>query len=181
VISYQHLLQQAKLLTSHIWQGESEPRAEDLRRAVSTAYYGVLHYILAQAVDTFFGAAASDPERYESAYRSVHHDWLRDLCDQVRGERHTKKVPHLPTSYFSDLQRFAINVVELQKNRESADYDPTFKITADFARIWVETAWFSIEMFDAAPEPQRIAFLALLLFDIRQMAQQKATPSTTAP
>ena len=102
------------------------------------------------------------------AYRSVRHEWLRSLCDQLRKKQIAKTPPHLPGSFFGDVVKFATTVGELQDLRQQADYDPSFSIAADEVRIRIAEARRAAELFLGAEEKQRAAFLALLLFNIRQ-------------
>jgi hypothetical protein len=104
------------------------------------------------------------------AYRSVTQDWLRSLCDQVRRVVHAKKPPHAPgADFFGDVEKFATTVAELQELRHSADYDPEFSTTVDEARIRIDEARQAVNLFRNASEAQRVAFLTLLFFNIRQV------------
>ncbi len=106
---------------------------------------------------------------YVAAYRSVSHDWLRSLCDQLRRKRLAKVPPNVPgAAFFGDILKFATTVAELQDLRHRADYDPSFSINADEVKIRIAEARRAVELFRGAEEKQRAAFLALLLFNIRQ-------------
>lgn len=163
----EHLFQQAERLLVPL-AGESEPREADIRRAVSAAYYGVFHFISAAATDLFLGAAARGSQHYNFMYRSVDHGWLRELCEQIRGSATSKKPPHLPGAFFTNVGSVAATAALLQERRHSADYSPDFSTTAADARIIVRLARGAIAVFDAADERERVAFLALLLFNLRR-------------
>src|SRR5260370_725176 len=90
-----HLFEQADRLTAPL-ASEPEPRQTDLRRAVSSAYYGVFHFTAASAVDMFLGTTNRHSEQYNATYRTVTHTWLRALCDHVRGLLKPKSLPHVP-------------------------------------------------------------------------------------
>ena len=108
---------------------EAEPRQTDLRRAVSSAYYGVFHFTVTAAVDLFVGTTTRHSEQYKATYRTVTHTWLRALCDHVRGLLKPKSLPHVPgIDFLGPLVKFATNVSELQEARHSSDYDPSFNI-----------------------------------------------------
>ena len=70
--------------------------------------------------------------------------------------------------FFGDIVKFATTLAELQHLREQADYNPSFSITADEAEIRIAEARSAVELFRSTEERQRVAFLALLLFNIRQ-------------
>jgi uncharacterized protein (UPF0332 family) len=162
-----HLFEQAQRLLA-ILPTEREPRPTDLRRALSTAYYAVFHFVVAEGADLFFGARST--EEYVMAYRSVTHDWLRSLCDQLQGLVKAKKPPHAPgADFFGDVEKFATTVAELQELRHSADYDPEFSTTVDEVIIRIHQARQALNLFRGASDTQRVAFLALLFFNIRQV------------
>jgi hypothetical protein len=52
--------------------------------------------------------------------------------------------------------------------RHRADYDPSFSITADEVKIRIAEARRAVELFRRGEEKQSAAFLALLLFNIRE-------------
>ena len=164
-----HLFEQADRLLETL-PTESEPRLTDLRRAMSAAYYAVFHFILKEGADLFFGGRST--EEYVLAYRSVNHDWLRSLCDQLRGLSKAKKTPHAPgTTFFGDVVKFATTVAELQELRHSADYDPEFSIKVDEVRIRIDEARQAVNLFRKATDAQRTAFLTLLFFNIRDVRE----------
>ena len=164
----EHLFQRAIRLTEP-WPSESEPRQTDLRRAISDAYYGLFHLTVAAATDMFMDSRSAD--EYAMAYRSVRHEWLRSLCDQLRKKKIAKTPPHLPEPFFGDVVKFATIVAELQDLRHQADYDPSFSTAADEVKIRIAEARRAAELFLGAEERQRAAFLALLLFNVRQTVQ----------
>jgi hypothetical protein len=99
----------------------------------------------------------------------VRHEWLRSLCDQLQRKQRAKISPHLPgVDFFNDIVKFATTLAELQDLREQADYNPSFSITAEEAKIRIAEARAAIKLFRGTEEKQRVAFLALLLFNIRQ-------------
>ena len=114
-----HLLAQADRLLAPVGQ-EQEPRLTDLRRGISAAYYAVFHFVLGIGSDLFVGS--ENREQYLFTYRSVTHDWLRSLCDQLTGRRKARTAPHAPgATFFGDIVKFAAIVAELQELRISAD------------------------------------------------------------
>ena len=65
-----HLFEQADRLITPL-PTEPEARQTDLRRAVSAAYYGIFHFTMTAATDTFVGTANRESELYGSTYRTV--------------------------------------------------------------------------------------------------------------
>jgi uncharacterized protein (UPF0332 family) len=164
----EHLLEQADRLILPL-PAETEPRQTDLRRAVSSAYYGVFHFTVAAAVDMFVGVTNRHSEQYKATYRTVTHTWLRALCDHVRGLLKPKSLPHLPgIDFFGPIVGFAANVSELQEARHSSDYDPSFDIKPHEAKVWISMARDAVTLFRSATDQQQAAFMALLLFNLRK-------------
>jgi len=164
----EHLFEQADRLIVPL-ASEPEPRQTDLRRAVSSAYYGVFHFTVASAADMFLGTTNRHSEQYNATCRTVTHTWLRALCDHVRGLLKPKSLPHVPgIDFFGPLVKFAHNVSELQEARHSSDYDPSFDIKPDEANVWISTAREAVSLFRSATDRQQVVFMTLLLFNLRK-------------
>jgi hypothetical protein len=159
----EHLFEQADTLIALTHAGA--PRQANLRRAASSAYYGLFHFILAAAADAFVGATQRTTGRYALVYRSINHAWLSDLCREVMKPTLPRAYnPYVPTGFFGfELRGFAASVVELQERRHSGDYDPLAKFRASDARLSVSTARGAIEAFHKAADEQRRMFLTLLV------------------
>jgi len=152
-INPQHLLDQASILTEG--SGRKQPRATDLRRAISAAYYAVFHAIASAAADSVVPANKRATEQYSRVYRSVNHGPLRSLCDRVTGKN---------SDFGSEIREFAAAVVELQEKRHCADYDPLFLPRESDTRLIIRAAHSAISQFQDAPAEERTRFLSLLLF-----------------
>jgi len=136
-----------------------------LRRAISSAYYGVFHFILTAVSDAFVGSSFRTKPRYALVYRSVDHGTLRSLCAEVAKPTPSARYrPYVPSSGFGpDLKLFAEVVADLQSKRHQADYDPLQRFQMRDARLAIETGRVAIARFKAAPEDSRKLFLTLLL------------------
>lgn len=86
-----------------------------LKRAVSTAYYGLFHALCASNADTLVGTspARHDLELWVQAYRALDHRQARDRLTSYR--RHVS-VP--------EIRNFANAFANLQEQRLAADYNP---------------------------------------------------------
>src|ERR1700751_1842071 len=82
ILNPDHLFEQADKLISPPPAGP--PRQVDIRRAISAAYYGVFHAVLAAAADQFVGVTKRSTSQYGLVYRSVDHLWLKKLCEEVK-------------------------------------------------------------------------------------------------
>jgi hypothetical protein len=163
----EHLFEQALKLTD---PDAGRPRQADLRRAISTAYYGLFHAAVTAAADLVVGANNRSTSRYELVYRSADHKSLRSLCEDVSKQTMPAKFkPYAPPSGFGfDLKAFATAVVDLQEKRHAADYDPSLNVTRSEVRATVAASQTAFAHFESAPAEERVAFLSLLLFQPRQ-------------
>lgn len=162
-----HLLEQAERLIAQPPSRVS--RQIDLRRAISSAYYSLFHAVLTAASDQIVGRTKRNSPQYTLVYRSIHHNAVRDLCNQVKrqrpNDRYARYVPS--TDFSSELKVFAETFVDLQEKRHSADYDPNFRVRTAEALAAVVSARRAIKEFANAPVDLRQTFLVLLLFPPR--------------
>ena len=167
ILSPEHLFELAEKLV--VASPAGAPRQVDLRRAISSAYYGIFHATLIAAADHFVGATKRSNAEYALVYRSVNHGSLRKLCSQVIK-------PTLPASFMPyglrnafgpDIRAFAAAVVELQEKRHSADYDPLIRIKPSDALLAVSVARSASARFKRASARRRAAFLTFLAFPPR--------------
>jgi hypothetical protein len=124
----------------------------DLRRAVSTAYYALFHFVCHSCVEIFLPASQRPLSRArQQAYRSLDHRDVKNACILAKDQKH---------GYPLLLQKFAEVFLELNKYRERADYDPSprgeFQLRQVFALIGECEA--AISNFNAADIDDRRAF-----------------------
>jgi hypothetical protein len=158
-----HLFEQAERLVAPPPAGP--PRQVDLRRAISSAYYGLFHFCLTAAADEFVGVTQRAASRYALVYRSIDHKTLKDLCtDAKKSTPPAKYAAYVPTGGFdANVQAFSTAVIELQEKRHLADYNPQPRFRSSDARLAIGTAQSAIRRFLAASEEHRKAFLTLLV------------------
>lgn len=164
VLNPDHLFEQATKLVAPPPAGA--PRQADLRRAISTAYYAVFHYLLTAGADEFVGRTSRATPRYALVYRSVDHRSVRLLCDEAKKmnlpAKYSKYLP--PNGLGPNIQAFATALVDLQEKRHSADYDPLIRVTTSDARLAIATAKSAVRRFRFTSATRRKTFLALLFF-----------------
>jgi hypothetical protein len=143
----EHLFDQAEKLAKPPAVGA--PRQVDLRRAISAAYYGLFHAILAAAADELVGSSKRSTARYSLAYRSIDHRALRSLCGEVQKPTLNKRyAAYAPAVGFgSNIGAFASALIDLQDRRVLADYDPLFRVRTSDAAIAIRTARSALRSF----------------------------------
>lgn len=167
VLNPEHLLEQADRLIAPL--GVGAPRQADLRRAISTAYYGTFHAVVTAAADDFVGRTQRESPRYALVYRSIDHRVLRRICEDIlKTTLPAKYRNHEPRGGFGpDITAFATAVVDLHEKRHSADYDPLFRASRSDAIFAVATARTALVRLRNASGPRRKAFLSLVVFSPR--------------
>jgi uncharacterized protein (UPF0332 family) len=161
-----NLLDQAERLAAAPARGR--PRDADLRRAISTAYYAILHAILTAAADLFVGAAKRTTSLYALAYRSIDHQKVREVCKQVAKPAPADRYkPHVPIGGWGNIAILADAALLLQAKRHEADYDPLFVARRTDVDLVLKQARGALEALQSATEEQRTSFLGLLLFGPR--------------
>jgi hypothetical protein len=73
------LLTQARSLAT---SDPKKPKQANLRRAVSSAYYALFHFLSEEAARSFVGAGPQDRVRRDLARRAVAHTRLKDVCQE---------------------------------------------------------------------------------------------------
>ena len=163
ILNPDHLFEQADKLISPLPAGP--PRQVDLRRAISSAYYGLFHSCLAAAADEFVGFTQRATGRYALVYRSIDHKTLRELCNEARKQTPpVKYVPYFPSGGFdANIQAFSTAAIELQQKRHGADYNPQPRFRTSDALLAVSTARSAVQRFKAANDEHRRMFVTLLV------------------
>lgn len=101
----------------------------DVRRSISTSYYALFHWLAKCCADMLVGSQASPSRAWLHVYRRLQHRRVATRCHRLQGNHQ---------DFPPALQRFAKRFVELQKERERADYAPHVAFALSEARTCVE-------------------------------------------
>ena len=151
-----HLLDAADHLVSERRPGA--PRQVNLRRAVSTVYYALFHWLAGCAADSLVGAAETSGESWTRVYRALNHRDVRQRCQR-------RRVP-LSTPY--PLRQLGTALVELQPMRNGADYNPAVRLTKKDVLAHIDEARRILEDLGAASPSDRRAYTVHVLFKERR-------------
>ncbi len=149
MINSKHLLDLAAQLATP--PGRGRPRQTHLRRAVSTAYYALFHFLVAAAADLLVGQNERGGARYSLVYRSFDHREMKNSCANA-------------ASLVYELQTCARLFVELQVARHEADYEPNARISAHDATAAIDKAREAMAVFGLAEQNAKRLFLTRLRF-----------------
>lgn len=136
--------------------GIGRPLQEELKRAVSTAYYALFLHLCESTANLMVGNLRPEPGRraaWQRMYRALQHGATRNKCENRR------EVRQFPVG----IQVFASRLVRAQDDRHDADYDPLSKYTREDVLGIITEARDAIEAFNAAPRQERLHFIAYLV------------------
>lgn len=142
------------------------PRQASLRRATSTAYYAVFHFLVREAAGSLIG---QHPDLRGAAMRWFTHARMAEACGlfsapAVQGRLVIpQQLKAIPVS--QPLQDVARSFRALQQARHEADYDATSRrFTRQRVRQLVEQAeQLFVDWQNAAVDPWRPTFILFLL------------------
>jgi len=169
------LLDQARLLA---FKEPRRPKQASLRRAVSTAYYALFHFVGEQSAGTLLGAGPANREYRDLARRAIAHTKLMDVCKEF--EKPTPKpllqthwngtASHDPLGIVGDADMATIcgNFQDLLNDRHRADYDFSASFSRQDALDACQKAQDAMEAWTrlkrAKPGALKLFALAILLW-----------------
>lgn len=156
IVNPTHLLDAADHLVSERRPGA--PRQANLRRAVSTVYYALFHWLARCAADSLVGVREPSGESWVRVYRALNHRDLRQRCQKGR----------VPPSTPYPLRQLGTALVQLQPIRNGADYNPVVRLAKRDVLAQVDEARRILEDLESATPSDRRAFTVHVLFRERR-------------
>ena len=138
----------------------------ELRKAVSCAYYAIFHTLCRAYADVMVGPRAGsqlEQELWNMAYRTIDHGPARGKCNDAGSMRR----------FNQDIRKFAVRLVDLQRYRHEADYDPGATFTQTQANQIIDDAEDAVTGFNNAP-PDEIRLFITYLTSPGQTVMKKA-------
>lgn len=155
---------QLKVAESLLEANKRRPCEAHLRRAISSVYYALFHYLAKLCADSFIGSqGAKDRSKHawQQVYRALEHGVAKNACDAAK----TKKFP-------SEIKHYATLFTEYQRKRHDADYDPYANAAENFNKEDVSnmilTAKNAIQEIKTVPSGDLKAFAAFILLKQRK-------------
>lgn len=161
---YRQYLAQARRLAK---LDPMRPRQGNLRRAVSTTYYGLFHYLVDQACRTFLGTS-NDHRAYRNILaRAFQHETMAAACKPFSGGQLPKNMAQrLPNTFAvpPELRGIASTFQEAQEKRNLADYDLSKSFTRSDCLAFIRDVDEAVTLFRSiANRPEARFFLSCLL------------------
>ncbi len=158
------LLAQARTLAT---LDPKRPKQANLRRAISSAYYGAFHFLVDEACRTLFGTQHAQRPYRDVLGRSFEHSTMKEACTSFAGGTLKAAVlKGLPAGFSvpADIKAVAQAFVDAQEKRHLADYDRSERFVRSDVLSLVEQIETAVEGFSGlATSNQRKFFLACLL------------------
>jgi hypothetical protein len=161
---HKDLLAQATVLAS---MDPRRPKQANLRRAISSAYYALYHFLVDEACRDLLGAHR-DKRRYRDALaRGFDHSSMKDACSTFWGGNLPKSIAAILASPFvvpPDLQHVAATFVRAQEKRHVADYDRAARFQRSDVDAFIREVQSAVARYERITDANlRQFFLACLL------------------
>ena len=152
-MDWSHLIDAARLLAGTTGvPARGRPRQAMLKRAVSTAYYAMLHALCASNADAVIGTSpAADRMAWRRTYRALDHSPAKNRMEQ--------QLANLPAG----IQDFARSFSVLQEQRHQADYDPDAYFRRSFVIRLIDRAENAIHTLYSTDVAERRSLAMLVL------------------
>ena len=133
------------------------PSQADMRRAISTAYYAVFHTLAASNAELIAGQPLSNISSYawERVYRRLDHGRAQNNLRAVLSQ------------LSPNGENFARAFIELQDQRQNADYNPNIQLVLSDAINIIRQAQTAIRDFAQLSQEERRLLAAQSMFDRR--------------
>jgi len=160
---HDHLLEQARELAE---LDPGKPKQASLRRSVSTAYYGLFHFLIDQSCRSALGAQHSQRQYRHVLGRAFSHSSMKNACESFAGGTLKTSVRKgLPSTFRipPQVMKMAAVFVDLQNARHLADYDLTHRLTRKDVLTLVQQAATAVDDFhQLGTSDEKSFFLACL-------------------
>jgi hypothetical protein len=133
-LSVDLLAQAEDLLTKE----KKKPKQANVRRAISTAYYALFHFISDKVTKELVGTRHDQVNIRTWMGRALTHGTMKDACvcfANPNDKKFSALSVQLVLTSDADLKAFAAAFVDLQELREQADYDLSIPITRKDAKL----------------------------------------------
>ena len=174
---YSDLLQQAESLARLDQRGA--PRQANLRRAVSSAYYALFHFLIDEACRAIVGTQHSQQGYRHSLARSFVHTTMKSACGSFGGaqlpEAVVKSLPKDPNGKYvvaAVIKKISGVFKEVQLKRHQADYDLSERFRRSEVLTLIEEVEQQIQDFSTLPRSDDRQFFLICLLTWKELASR---------
>ena len=143
-----------------VGSGVGRPRQDELRRAVSCAYYAMFHALASCCADMLVGAtrARRRQEAWRRTYRALEHGHAKNQCANAR----------MLSGFPPAIQDFGELFIYMQRRRHTADYDPDANFSRSDVIQFIDETEIVIAEFESVDARDRRAFAVFVLLRNRR-------------
>ncbi len=156
-----------------------KPKQANLRRAVSSAYYGVFHYLIHEACCVQIGTQHAQAPYRNALGRGFAHAIMKDACTSFGGgtlkDAVTKGLPRAADNTYpipKPIQDLASTFVELQEKRNLADYDRSERFNRSDVLTLIEQAKNHVAKFSELQASDDKKFFLACLWAWKELAKR---------
>ena len=153
-----------------------KPKQVNLRRAVSSAYYGVFHYLVDESCRSVFGTQHGPSVYRHSLGRAFVHSTMKQACVSFAGgtlrEAVIKGLPRDRNGKYpvhASIRLMAHVFTELQEKRHLADYDRNERFKRSEVLPLIEQAKKETAKFAALPDSDEKRFFLACLWAWKEL------------
>ena len=156
------------LAEGRVGRGRGRPNQDELRRAISTAYYALFDALASAAADLFVGSSASARRNpaWVHTYRSLQHGFAKNQCARILAGQNYQQPQNIPI-LDQRILSFAEAFSTMQESRLDADYNPAGTYYRSLVQILIGSAEQALSGFMKAPRDDRRAFVAFVMHNRR--------------
>jgi hypothetical protein len=166
------LLEQARHLATRDRRGK--PKQTNLRRAVSSAYYGLFHYLTRRSSLAVIGAAPEERPFRNLVARGFVHGTMLAACKSFANTT----MPHfvqqaIPTLGIpAEIRQIADTFSDAQETRHAADYDLSKRFRRSDVLTFIGQVEAAIQAFENLPRSSERHFFLVALLIWKQLSQR---------
>lgn len=152
------------LADGQIGRRRGRPNQDELRKAVSTAYYALFDALAIAAANSIVGSSAATRKSqvWVQTYRSLDHGSAKTQCKKILPPKKNAK-PQVHLTSDQRITDFAEAFATMQELRLDADYNPGKTFTRSDVNIKIGAAERALLGFLQAPRAERRAFVAFVM------------------
>ena len=156
-----------------------KPKQVNLRRAISSAYYAVFHYLIDESCRIQFGASHAQTPYRNVLARAFAHNVMKAACAGFSGgtlkTAVIKGLPRDPGGNYpiqDAIQEIAAAFAEMQEKRNLADYDRSERFKRSDVFMLIEDARKAVSKFTLLPMSDDKRFFLACLWAWKDLANR---------
>ena len=156
-----------------------KPKQANLRRAVSSTYYALFHFLVHEACCVHFGTHPAKAAYRHVLGRAFSHSVMKQACKSFAGgslkDSVQKGLPKNQTGVYAipqPVREIAATFTELQDKRHTADYDLSERFTRSDVLTLISEARSSVARFQKLPSSDEKKFFLACLWAWKELTNR---------